>query len=593
MSEPKRLRIGNCSGFLGDRASAAVELLETAEIDVLTGDWLAELTMTILQRQRERDPLKGYATTFLRQVEAVLGTCLDRGIRIVSNAGGLNPRGCADAVTAIASRLGLEASVGYVEGDNILERLDEFTGREQLLDLRTGKSLDLIGARPLVANAYLGGWGIAAALAKGADVVVTGRVTDASVVVGPAAWAFGWKNDDWNRLAGAVVAGHVIECGGQATGGNFAFFEEVPGFERIGFPIAEIHADGSSIITKAPDTGGMVTRDTVTAQLLYEVQSLRYFNPDVTTRLDSVELVEDGPHRVRITGVTGEAPTTRLKVSLAVAGGYRNAMTLAITGLDPEAKAAVAERAIWDMVPGGKEAFDDVEVELLGRPTTDPSTFGEAYSLLRIAVSGTDEKLIGRGFSTAVIETGLSSYPGFFTTTPPTAATSYAVYRPALVPAGQVPATVTVAGNREVIENIGAVLGVESTPDEGAAAHVPAPVPDGPTTSLPFGKLVGARSGDKGGDANLGVWARDDQTYRWLDTVLTTDLLRTLIPDAAELDIERHRLPRLRAVNFVLHGFLGDGVSSCLRFDAQAKGLAEYFRSRHVDVPVALVEEHG
>lgn len=583
------LRVANCSGFLGDRASAALEMVEDADIDVLTGDWLAELTMTILQKQRQRDPLKGYASTFLRQVEAVLGACLDRGIKIVSNAGGINPGGCAAAVQEVANRMGLAATIAHVEGDDILDRIEHLSASNELLDLRTLDPLQLKDAQPLVANAYLGGWAIAAALHRGADVVVTGRVTDASVVVGPAAWAFNWSRNSWNQLAGAVVAGHIIECGTQATGGNFAFFQEVSGFERLGFPIAEIYEDGSSIITKAHGTGGAVTRDTVTAQLLYEVQSTRYANPDVTTLLDSVVLADDGPDRVQVLGAEGEPPTDLLKVSLAVTGGFRNAMTMVLAGGDVEAKADIAQRALWDRIPGGKGAFSEVQVELIGRPTVDPGSFGEACALLRIAVAADDETLVGRAFSSAIIETGLASYPGFFTTTPPSGAAAFATYRPALVPAHRVPAKLVIEGVEELIENTGSQVSRDWPRQELGTPHVAHRSVGAPTQAVQLGQLLGARSGDKGGDANVGVWAREDDIYQWMDETLSTDLLRVLLPEAADLDIDRYRLPRLRAVNFVIHGFLGDGVSSCLRFDAQAKGLAEYLRSRYVDVPAFLL----
>lgn len=288
------VRIGNCSGFYGDRHAAMREMITGGDLDYVTGDYLAELTMLILARDRAKSPERGYAKTFLTQLEESLGLALERGVQIVANAGGLNPAGLATAVRALAERLGLAVTVAHVEGDDLISRADELG----------------FGA-VLSANAYLGAWGIADCLQSGADVVVTGRVTDASVIVGPAAAHFGWTRTDYDALAGAVAAGHVIECGTQATGGNFAFFTEVSDLMHAGFPIAEIAADGSSVVTKHPGTGGLVSVDTVTAQLLYEIGGPRYANPDVTLRIDSATLAEDGPDRVRISGVRGEAPHRR------------------------------------------------------------------------------------------------------------------------------------------------------------------------------------------------------------------------------------------------------------------------------------------
>lgn len=307
------LRIGNCSGFFGDRLSAAREMVDGGEIDVLTGDWLAELTMIILRRQMARNPETGFAGTFIKQLEDVLGTCLEKGIKIVSNAGGLNPAGAARAVEQIAARLGIEVKVAYVDGDDILPQVPELIASGKLTQLDSGEPVDLNGREPLAANAYLGGWSIAEALKRGADVVVTGRVTDAAVVVGPAAWAFDWQREDYDKLAGAIVAGHVIECGGQATGGNFAFYDEVSDYRRIGFPIAEVRPDGSSVITKHPGTGGLVSVDTIKAQLLYEVGGPQYANPDATALLDSIVLKPDGPDRVEISGVRGNPPPSTLR----------------------------------------------------------------------------------------------------------------------------------------------------------------------------------------------------------------------------------------------------------------------------------------
>ena len=288
------IRIANCSGFYGDRLSAAKEMVEGGPIDALTGDWLAELTMLILARTQAKRPGSGYARTFVTQMEQVMGTCLDQGIKVVSNAGGLDPDHCAEAVAEVADTLGLNPTIAYVNGDNLLPRLGEL--REagiDILDLETGEPVAPIDY--ISANVYLGAWGIVEALNRGADIVVTGRTTDAAIVAGPAAWHHGWARDDWDAMAGAVAAGHVIECGTQATGGNYSFFTEIPGLERAGFPIAEIEADGSSVITKHPGTGGAVTVGTVTSQLLYEIGPPGYLGPDVTARFDTMQLSQEGP----------------------------------------------------------------------------------------------------------------------------------------------------------------------------------------------------------------------------------------------------------------------------------------------------------
>src|SRR3954471_8808789 len=322
MTDP--LLVGNCSGFYGDRLSAMREQLEGGRLDVLTGDYLAELTMLILGKDTMKDPSLGYARTFVKQLEDCLGLALERGVKIVSNAGGLNPAGLAGRVREVAKGLGLDATVAHVEGD----------------DLRPLGLYD--GA--LTANAYLGGFGIAAALTGGADVVVTGRVTDASLVVGPAVAHHGWTATSYDELAGAVVAGHVIECGAQATGGNFSGFRQLvrAGMDPtrpLGFPVAEVAADGSSVITKHDGTGGAVTVDTVTAQLVYEIQTTRYLNPDVTVRLDTIQLTQDAPDRVLVRGAQGEPPPERLKVCVNELGGFRNQVEFVLTGLEVEEKA--------------------------------------------------------------------------------------------------------------------------------------------------------------------------------------------------------------------------------------------------------------
>jgi hypothetical protein len=554
------LRIGNASGFYGDRASAMQEMLSGGELDVLTGDYLAELTMLILGRDRLKDPSLGYAKTFLRQLENVLGLAVDNGVAVVTNAGGLNPSGLAAAIRVLAENLGLEVDVAHVEGDDLRARAG---------DLGLGN--------PLAANAYLGAWGIAECLRSGAQVVVTGRVTDASLVVGPAAAHFGWARTDYDALAGAVVAGHVIECGTQATGGNYSFFREIDDLRRPGFPVAEIAADGSSVITKHPGTGGAVSVGTVTAQLLYEIAGARYAGPDVTTRFDTIQLAQDGPDRVRISGVRGEPPPPTLKVGLNTLGGFRNEMTFVLTGLDVEAKAELIKAQLADV---------DATWTLARTDHPDADVQEEAAALLHCVVRGPDPKAVGRAFSGAAIELALASYPGFHVTAPPGDASPYGVFTAAYVDAIEVPHVACLHDGRRVdIAPASDCVALEGVPEP----VVPQPTASGPTRRVPLGTIAGARSGDKGGSANVGVWVRNDEAYAWLAATLTVAQFQRLLPETASLPVERHLLPNLRAVNFVVDGLLGEGVASNARHDPQAKALGEWLRSRVVDIPEALL----
>ncbi|QKV79711.1 acyclic terpene utilization AtuA family protein [Amycolatopsis sp. Hca4] len=558
-------RIGNASGFYGDRFSAVREMLTGGPLDVLTGDYLAELTMLILGRDRMKDATRGYAKTFLRQMEENLGLAREKRVKIVANAGGLNPAGLADALRELAAKLGLDVKIAHVEGDDLVQRAEE---------------LDL--GKPLTANAYLGAWGIAECLNAGADVVVTGRVTDASVIVGPAAAHYGWARDDFDALAGAVAAGHVIECGAQATGGNYAFFTEhslgVPGF-----PIAEIEADGSSVITKHPGTGGVVNVGTVTAQLLYEITGARYAGPDVTTRFDTLTLAEDGPDRVRISGVRGEAPPPTLKVALNTLGGFRNETTFVLTGLDIEAKAALVREQLETSMKDRPPA--DVRWTLARTDHRDADTEQTASALLHVAVKDADPKVAGRAFTGAAVELALASYPGFHVTAPPSDASPYGVYTAAYVDAAKVPHVAVLPDGMRVDIAPSASTQDLSEVDEPA---LPEPLDHGPVRRVPLGTIAGARSGDKGGNANVGVWVRSEQAWRWLVHRLTVAEFKRLLPETADLPVTRFLLPNLRAMNFVVEGILGEGVASQARFDPQAKALGEWLRSREIDVPEVL-----
>ncbi len=634
--DPTRpVRIGNCSGFLGDRISAAAELVDSGEIDVLTGDWLAELTMLILARQRMRHGAgSGYARTFLTQMEQVLGACLERGITVVSNAGGLDPDGCATALGELADRLGLSPRIGVVTGDDVLATVTARPGDFPNLD--TGESL--AGRAPLTANAYLGGEPVTAALLAGADVVITGRITDAALVVGPAAWWHGWSYADaaagdqaaLDRMAGAVAAGHVIECGAQATGGNYSFFAEVPAWPA-GFPIAEVAADGSSVITKPSASGGLVSPGTVTSQLVYEIAGPRYANPDVTALFDTLTLAQVGPDRVSLTGTRGAPAPERLKVAVNLFAGFRNSMSLVLTGRAARAKADLALRqvaglgldeALGDPAAGRPApsptdlaavstlpvaalhvAFDDLAAQ-------DPATTATAQGHLRITVKDADQTKVGKPFTTAVVEAALGSYPGMFPTAPPADGSPFGVYWPTLIDRVHVPVAVRVAGEPVGFEPASAegadpADGGHADPlgagGEGVADPVGAGVRASGTAWAPepgtfLGDVVGARSGDKGGNANVGMWIPEpgvgpsvglsvdevDARYAWLAGWLTPQTVRELLPEAADLPVDLYPLPNLRAVNVVIRGLLGRGVADSTSLDPQAKGLAEHVRARRL-----------
>jgi hypothetical protein len=577
MSDP--LRIANCSGFYGDRLSAAKEMVEGGPIDVLTGDWLAELTMLILARTQAKRPGGGYARSFVQQMEQVMGTCLDRGIKVVSNAGGLDPDGCAEAVAEVAGKLGLSPTIAYVSGDNILSRLDEielehFEKSEPITDTSAFIS----------ANVYFGCWGIVEALDAGADIVITGRTTDAAVVCGPAAWHHGWTRTDWDALAGAVVAGHIIECGTQATGGNYSFFTEVKGMERTGFPWAEIAVDGSCVIGKHDGTGGEVSVGTVTSQLLYEIDSPQYLGPDVTARFDSVSLEQLAHDRVRVSGTKGEPPPPKLKVAMNELGGFRNDMAVALVGLDIEEKAALVEAAFWEACPYSPDDFASVTTKVVRTEKEDPASNEEAVASWRLTLKDMDERKVGRAVSNAMIEMALATIPGFFAVSGGAReARPYGVYRPALVDREVVPQhVVLLGGNRTVVDSTAPAL---SSPSPAADAGSDEAKDWGRLIRAPIGRVVGARSGDKGGNANLGVFARTEEAWEWLDAFLTTARLKELLPECEPLAVDRYRLPNIRSLNFVVRGLLQEGVAASTRQDAQAKSLGEWLRARYVDIP--------
>ncbi|MDY6808380.1 MAG: acyclic terpene utilization AtuA family protein [Actinomycetota bacterium] len=582
------IRVANFSGYFGDRRTAVDEAMAGDPFDVLVGDYLAEITLASLSAAYQRDPRRGYVDYFVDQVRPHLAAIADRGIKIVTNAGGFHPAGLATALRDEISAAGVELRVAHVEGDNILADLPRLQQDGHRFDnLDGGAPLREWVATPFAANAYLGGWGVAAALSAGADIVVCGRVTDASLTVGPAAWWHGWNADDWDALAGAVVAGHIIECGPHAVGGNFSGFLDVPHRTVPGFPIAEIAADGGCVITKHRRGGGAVTRDTVTAQIMYEIQGPVYLNPDVTVRLDDLRVSDAGPDRVAVFGAGGAPPPPTTKVAIFGPIGVTVVNTVFVTSPHVEEKIAlIRDQLMVDL-------SDEVTLDLtpIGTAAEDPESQWAATVALRVmATAATADALAGADLARRLGSLYLQGIPGYFHDGAAGLHSSprpRVDYWPGLLP-------MTALHHRAVLDDGQTISVAAPTATSVLAQPVhpepkEAPLPDR-VTRAPLGVVTHARSGDKGGNSNVGIWTRDPRVWLWLKGFLTSDELRRLIPEAKDLDVDRHEFPELQAVHFVIRGLLGTGGSSNTRVDQVGKAIGEYLRSRQVLIPDDLLD---
>ena len=583
------IKIANCSGFYGDRLSAAKEMVDGGPIDVLTGDYLAELTMAILYGQKiQRGEKAGYVGTFLKQLKQIASSCSEKNIKVVSNAGGLNPKSMAEEVKNILDSEGLNLKVAYIDGDDFMDKFDELKKNgEELKNLDTGASLFKQHLPAVSANYYLGCWGIKKALDEGADIVICPRVTDAALVMGPAAWKFNWSRDDYDKLAGSLAAGHIIECGAQATGGNYSFFKEVPSFQNVGFPIAEIEESGNFKIYKHKGTGGLVSTGTVTAQLLYEISSPKYLSPDVIAHFDSLKIEDLGDDKVFISNIKGSPPTNKHKACINLAGGYKNSMELIVTGLDIEEKAKIFTDELFRSL-GGKDEFDDVSIQLIRTDKKEPLTNEEAMAILKIDVKSSSPEKVGRIFSAKVIELALANYPGWTAQSEIKQASPFISYWPALVDSKNVKEKLHFNNESKVIEiekHQEQPINLEKINiDEYVSKDI---------EKINFGRIFGTRSGDKGGCANLGVWAKDASSYSYLYHFLTVEQLKKLLPDLECFEIERYELPNIFALNFYVKGILENGVSSNNRKDGQAKSLGEYLGTKLIDCPKEFIEKYA
>jgi hypothetical protein len=591
----KTLRIGGGGGFWGDTEHGAVQLVERGNIDVLIMDYLAEITMSLLARARARQPNAGFAPDFVTLMRRLAPTLAEKKIRVVVNAGGVNPLGCRDAVEAALKEAGVSLRVAVVTGDDLMPIADE---------LRKEGSTEMFSGAPLPKNlwsmnAYLGAFPIAAALEAGADIVITGRCTDSALALAPLIHAFGWANDDYDRLAMGSLVGHILECGTQATGGITTDWQDVPGWDDMGFPIAECSADGSFVLSKPAGTGGLINRQTVAEQVVYEIgDPRRYILPDVVCDFSDVIIADTGPDQVRITGARGTPPTSSYKVSATYADGFKATGTMMIGGRDAAAKArktaeAILARSRRLMTARNLGDFRRTSIEVLGAEDTYGAHARMAASrevILKLAVHHDDKdacEIFAREFfpSATAMAQGIT---GFAAGRPKVA--PLVRLHSLLVDKAKVTPWVTV-GDRtfDVKDRVPA----PTTPPASAPAAAVARLPDGPLADVALIALAYGRSGDKGDSANIGVLARRPEFLTAIDASLTADAVRRYFAHIVTGDVERFPLPGLHGFNFVLHGALDGGGVASLRHDPQGKAFAQMLLDIPVKVPAAWLAARG
>jgi len=592
MRKDSTLRIGCASAFWGDSQTAAAQLVRQGRLDYLVFDYLAEITMSILAGQRMKDPAAGYARDFVdTALGPLLGEIAGQGLRVIANAGGVNPLACRDALQVACEKAGVELEIAVVLGDDLSQRHDEL--RE--LGVREMHTDAALPPFLLSTNAYLGAQPVAAALARGADVVITGRVTDSALVLAPLVHEFGWAWDDFDRLAAGSLAGHLIECGTQATGGNFTDWQDVPGYEQMGFPIVEVEADGSFVLTKPEGSGGLVTPATVAEQLVYEIDDPQNYRlPDVICDFSRVRLVPDGAERVCVSGASGRAPGDHLKVAATFPDGYRCVALFMIGGLQAVKKARRVADAILAksgalLAGQGFEGFSETSVEVLGAEDTYGQRARREDSrevVVKIGVRHAEKRALVL-FSREIAQAATAMAPGL---------TGYVGGRPQvhplirlfsfMIPADRIQPRVVMGDDEQEVETA-----PTAAPSAEPEPHRP-PAPDGqPDASVPLIALACARSGDKGNHANIGVIARRSEYLPWIAASLSEAAVAECFAHVLEGEVRRWYLPGINALNFLLSDSLGGGGMASLRMDPQGKAFAQMLLDWPIAVPQAIADD--
>ncbi len=593
------IKIGNASGYWGDDPDALERQVNSGRLDYISMDFLAEITMSIMQKQKSRDPEAGYARDFIGMLERVLPKLLKDKTKIITNAGGINPQACSEAIDAMANRLGLKPKIAVVYGDDILEKLGQLRAKGcAFANMETGRAFSEVEKRIEAANVYFGAAPVAEALKGDPDIIITGRVTDTGITVGPMIHEFGWSLEDWDKLASGIVAGHIIECGSQATGGNFSDWHLVKSFHKIGYPIVEVSADGTFIVTKHPNTGGLVSVDTVREQLFYEMGSPKaYLTPDVVADFSSIKLKAAGPDRVEVSQVKGHEPTPFYKVSMAYSDGFKCIGEIAISGPNARAKAEAFAEVFWGRA--GKD-FAATETEYFGLNAFHRSmgASDEANEIiLRVGARDSDQKKLRR-FAKLVPSVILGGPPGVTILGGVPKIHDIVSYWPALMPKTAIAPMVagfnhgytevrecdsTKTGNYQAKESDAqiatkATRGVADAIGEGRGG-------------TPLYEICLARSGDKGDTANVGVIARSKKALEFLDGFLTAQRMKDLFQELCHGRIIRYRLDNLGGFNFLLENSLGGGGTMTLRADAQGKTFAQAVLRQRVAIPKDVLDD--
>lgn len=597
----KTVRIGCHSGFWGDTETAAAQLVRHGEVDYLVSDYLAEVTMSIMAAQKLRNPQAGYATDFVQVVMAPLAREIaEKKIKVITNAGGVNPQACRDAVLKACEAAGVKLEVAVVLGDDLLPRLDELRGLD-IREMDTGAELP---GKVVSMNAYLGGFPIARALAEGADVVITGRCVDSAVTLGGLIHAFGWTMDDHDRLAAGTLCGHIIECGAQCNGGNFTDWRLVPGYDDMGFPVAEVSDDGSFVLSKPEGTGGLITTATVAEQMLYEIGDPRaYMVPDVVCDFTGATYEQVGKDRVRVSGARGRPPTDTYKVSTTWPDGYKLSTIFMLGGREAVAKGQASAEAIIKKTrrmfrEKNMGDYRDLSIEIIGGEATyGPHARAQDIRevVVKIAAKHDQKEALGLlGREIAPMATGgvvgMTGSFGAGRVSPSPVIRMFSC----LVPKTLVPVTIEMDGRSITLERAAKSGGftVADLPAEAPAAPpLPTTGPNAATATVPLVALAYGRSGDKGDNANIGIFARRPEYEPILDAEVTEEAVAKYFAHRIQGKVTRWRLPGIRGFNFMLRQALGGGGMASLKADPLAKAFAQMLLDMPVRVPASLAQK--